>query len=63
LKKKLDLDANQTIRLAINALSTALGIEFKANEIEVGIVDEKRLFYTLDEQEIEQHLTAIAEKD
>lgn len=63
LKKKTDYDANQTIQLAITALSSVLGIDFKPNEIQVGVVDEKGIFEVLTEQQIEQHLTAIAEKD
>lgn len=63
LKKKTDYDPNQTIQLAITALSSVLGIDFKPNEIQVGVVDERMIFDVLTEQQIEQHLTAIAEKD
>nr|AYV89039.1 proteasome subunit alpha type 6 [Tetranychus truncatus] len=63
LKKKTDHDKDATIRLAMSALSTALGIEFKASELEVGTVDESGKFTVLTESEIEAHLTAVAEKD
>lgn len=63
LKKKTDYDNNQTIQMAITALSSVLGIDFKPHEIQVGIVDQTGKFQVLSEQDIEQHLTAIAEKD
>ncbi|RWS09371.1 proteasome subunit alpha type-like protein [Dinothrombium tinctorium] len=63
LKKKTDYDKNQTIQLAISALSSVLGIDFKPNELQVGVVDEREVFEILSESEIEKHLTAIAEKD
>ena len=63
LKKKTDYDSNQTIQLAITALSSVLGIDFKPHEIQVGVVDNSGKFSVLTEQDIEQHLTAIAEKD
>ena len=63
LKKKTSYDRDQAIQLAITALSTVVGVEFKSNEIEVAIVDEKRRFEQLKESEIEQHLVAISEKD
>lgn len=63
LKKKTDFDGNQTIQLAITALSSVLGIDFKPNEIQVGLADKDGLFKVLPESEIEGHLTAIAEKD
>jgi 20S proteasome subunit alpha 1 len=63
IKKKSDFDANQTIQLAITALSTVLGIDFKPQEIQVGVADASGSFKILSEQEIEQHLTALAEKD
>lgn len=63
LKKKTDYDKKQTIQLAITALSTVLGIDFKPGEIQVGLIDEEGKFQILTEQEIEHHLSAIAEKD
>jgi len=63
LKKKTDYDNNQTIQLAITALSSVLGIDFKPHEIQVGVVDNSGQFKVLSEQDIEHHLTTIAEKD
>lgn len=63
LKKRTDYDKNETVQLAIGALSTVLGIDFKPNEIQVGFVDESQKFLILNEQQIEQHLAALAEKD
>lgn len=63
LKKKTNYDRDQTIQLAITSLSSVVGVDFKSNEIEVGIIDEKRRFEQLKESEIEQHLVAISEKD
>ncbi|KAI1280609.1 Proteasome subunit alpha type-6 [Halotydeus destructor] len=63
LKKKLDYDPTQAVQMAITALSSVLGIDFKPHEIQVGVVDDSETFKILTEQEIEHHLTAIAEKD
>lgn len=63
LKKKADYDKNQTIQMAITALSSVLGIDFKPHEIQVGVVDDSAAFEILTEQQIETHLSAIAEKD
>jgi len=63
LKRKTNFEPDQTIQLAITALSSVLGIDFKPNEIQVGVADEGGLFRVLTESEIEVHLTAIAERD
>lgn len=63
MKKKADYDANQAIQLAITSLSSALAIDFKPHEIQVGLADAVGQFRILSEKEVEQHLTAIAEKD
>uniref|UniRef100_A0A8C3RYN9 Proteasome subunit alpha type n=1 Tax=Chelydra serpentina TaxID=8475 RepID=A0A8C3RYN9_CHESE len=58
LKKK------QGSPLAIICLSTVLSTDFKASEIEVGIVtSEHPRFRTLAEDEIERHLVTIAERE
>merc|ERR1712061_819907 len=63
-KKKSDFSRDETIQLAINCLSTILSADFKASEIEVGVVGAKDpKFHKLTEEEIDTHLTAIAEKD
>lgn len=59
-----DYSHDETIQLAINCLSTILSADFKASEIEVGVVSKDNPKFTvLNEAEIENHLTAIAEKD
>lgn len=68
LKKKGDKGPDfadeETIQLAINCLSTVLSADFKPNEIEVGCVSKEHpLFKVLSEAEIDEHLTAISEKD
>ncbi|BFZ53336.1 Proteasome subunit YC7alpha/Y8 (protease yscE subunit 7) [Savitreella phatthalungensis] len=52
----------KTVELAINAMSTALSVDFKATEIEIGICGgEKRPFRMLSEDEIDDRLQAIAD--
>jgi hypothetical protein len=58
-------------KLAIEALSTVHATDFKADEVEIGIVstsedeDEKTrgLWRTLSEEELDEHLSAYVEKD
>lgn len=63
-KSKDEYSTPEAIQLAITALSTVLSADFKPNEIEVGIVttDNPR-FRKLSEDEIDEHLTAIAQGD
>ena len=68
LEKKLRqgpaLNRDETIRLAINALQSVLNTDFKASEIEVGIVASNETgFRLLTAAEIDEHLIAIAERD
>jgi len=63
-KKKTELTYDETIQTGINCLSTILSADFKPSEIEVAVVSkDSRGFHVLAEAEIDQHLTAIAEKD
>ncbi|XP_067013518.1 proteasome subunit alpha type-6 [Anabrus simplex] len=63
-KKKQDYSCEEAIQLAITCLSTVLSVDFKPSEIEVGIVSKSDPnFRVLGEQELDKHLTAIAEKD
>mmetsp|Transcript_476 Transcript_476/g.857 ORF Transcript_476/g.857 Transcript_476/m.857 type:complete len:249 (+) Transcript_476:53-799(+) len=57
-------DEETTIHTAIASLQTILGADFKASEIEVAVVSASNPRFTcLSEEQIEAHLTAIAEKD
>ena len=65
-------DWEDVVELAITTLSTVLSMDFKKNEIEIGIVggpstgkddETSPLFRKLTEDEIDDHLQAIAEKD
>lgn len=50
--------------MAINALQTVLGEDFKASDIEVGIVTTQNPRFTkLSDEEVDRHLTEIAERD
>jgi 20S proteasome subunit alpha 1 len=63
-KKKTDYNHDETIQVAINCLSTILSADFKPSEIEVAVVSkDSTKFRTLNETEIDRHLTAIAERD
>jgi len=63
-KKETQLTQEETIQMAITTLQHVLSIDFKANEVEVGLVTkENPKFRSLSEHEIEGFLTRIAEKD
>ena len=56
-------DTDYTIQSAIEELQHVLSADFKPTEIEVGVVEGTNNFRTLSEEEIENHLTAIAQRD
>jgi len=63
-KKDLDnLDDDQTVRTAIMTLQTTLSADFSPSEIEVAVVQRDGDFQLLSDTEVEDHLTAIAERD
>jgi len=63
-KKKPVLDQKQTIQLALNCVQSILATELKKTDIEVGIVSlEHPHFRRLSEDQIEEHLTEISERD
>nr|ACO15186.1 Proteasome subunit alpha type-6 [Caligus clemensi] len=69
LEKKLkkaseELSGEETIQMAINCLCNIHSTEFKASEIEVGVVtSDQPGFRVLKEEEVDAHLVAIAERD
>ncbi|KAM7259452.1 hypothetical protein ACFE04_015193 [Oxalis oulophora] len=68
LEKKMKNDPNfsyaETVQTAISALQSVLQEDFKATEIEVGVVKtEDPFFRVLTTEEIDEHLTAISERD
>lgn len=54
-----------TVQMAVNALQTVLAADFKASEIEVGVVGKhgSRKFQLLSVAEVEDILNQIAERD
>ena len=64
MKSNPQLNYEDTVQLAIATLQTVLSQDLKASDVEVGVVrSELPRFHTLEEAEIEAHLTAIAERD
>ena len=69
LEKKVKPESNfsfdETVQIAIGALQNVLSEEFKATEIQVGVVSAQNggKFRELSKTEIEEHLTAISERD
>ncbi|OZJ06717.1 Proteasome subunit alpha type-6 [Bifiguratus adelaidae] len=64
LKKNPTLSMQDTVELGITTLSSVLAADFKATEIEVAVVSEKdNRFRKLTEQEIDEYLQSITDKD
>jgi len=74
LKNKEHADGSweDVVELAITALSTVLSVDFKKGELEIGIIGGPKLnglegtdpaFRALTEEEIDQRLQSIADKD
>jgi len=63
-KKKDSYTKNETIELAIQCLCTVLSSDLKPSEMEIGIVtNSEPHFRALTEDEIDHHLSALAEKE
>jgi 20S proteasome subunit alpha 1 len=63
-KKHLEMDEKETIQTAIATLQNVISSDFKATDIEVGVVSKSRPKFTkLSAEEIEQHLNSISQKD
>lgn len=62
-----ELNEDQTVQAAIHILQVCLSSDFKASDIEVGLVsienEKLGLFEVLDDATVERHLNAIAERD
>jgi 20S proteasome subunit alpha 1 len=65
-------DWKEVVELGITTLNTVLSVDFKKNELEIGIVGGPRAdgkdgiengFRTLTEEEIDERLQSIADKD
>jgi len=64
LKKKTAFSCSEAIETAISALASILAVDFKPTEIEVAVVTkEDPTFRVLTEEQIDERLTAIAERD
>jgi len=63
-KNKPQLNTEQTIQLAIQTLQSVISSDFKSTDVEIGVVTkENPYFRSLSPEEIDIHLTAIAERN
>ncbi|CAN8074771.1 unnamed protein product [Agarophyton chilense] len=61
---QVELSEDDTVQTAIAALQNVLSADFKPEEIEVAVVSERTpKFHLLTAKEVEDHLTALAERD
>lgn len=64
VKSGSSFEVNETVQLAISALQHVLGEEVKASELEVALVTaDNTAFRVISESQVEEHLTAISERD
>ncbi|KAL5544544.1 hypothetical protein UlMin_008328 [Ulmus minor] len=62
--KEQEATNEETVQTAISALQSVLQEDFKANQIEVGVVrTDNMVFIVLSTLEIDEHLTVISERD
>lgn len=63
-KKNTVWNLDHTVEVALSCLSSVLSADFKSSEIEIAVVskDQPR-FRVLDNDEVDNHLTSLAEKD
>ncbi|KAL7063057.1 hypothetical protein AAHC03_01575 [Spirometra sp. Aus1] len=64
LRKRQNFTLDEAVEAAISCLSHVLSLEFKPNELEIGVVSkENPVFRALTVEEIDTCLTRMAEKD
>lgn len=64
IKNNPQYNYDECVRMAITAIQTVLSEDFKAHEIEVAVVTAaSNKFRVLSNEEVEDHLTAISERD
>ncbi|EPY54304.1 20S proteasome component alpha 1 [Schizosaccharomyces cryophilus OY26] len=54
---------DETVETGIQSLMSSLSTDFKATELQIGVVEENKPFRLLSVDEIDAHLQSIAEKD
>jgi 20S proteasome subunit alpha 1 len=63
-KSGWDLSEEEAVKLAVTALQTVIGQEFKANDIEIGVATTKNPKFTkLSAEQIEFYLNEVSKKD
>jgi len=63
VKGKSEMSFDEAVQLAVSALQAVLSEDLKATEIEVGVVTAERGFRVLSNDEVDEHLVAISERD
>ena len=63
MKGETNFSFDETVQTAIAALQAVLSEDTKASEIEVGVVKAGEGFRILSNEEVEEHLIAISERD
>ncbi|CAD8060597.1 unnamed protein product [Paramecium primaurelia] len=64
IKKKADLNYDETIMLAIQTLQNVISQDFKPTDIEVGIVTKQdKKFHKLTNEQVDHYLNLIANRD